>query len=72
MEQEIKINGKGRKAVNLSLRADLIEEYAKYCEKEGLIISRQIEKFIEQRLKEINNHQQGSLAQKTTSEGVAK
>jgi len=55
MEKEVKVNGKGRKAVNLSIRADLIEKYAEYCEREGLIISRQIEKFIEQKLQEIND-----------------
>jgi len=37
--------------LTLSIDENLLGEYKKYCEKEGLIISRQVEKFIEERLK---------------------
>jgi len=37
--------------LTLSIDKDILEEYKKHCEKEGLIISRQIEKFMEERLK---------------------
>jgi hypothetical protein len=37
--------------LTLSIDKNLLNKYKKYCEKEGLIISRQIEKFIEEQLK---------------------
>jgi len=37
--------------LTLSIDEKVLEEYKNYCEKEGLIISRQVEKFIEEQLK---------------------
>jgi len=37
--------------LTLSINKSLLEEYKKYCKKEGLIISRQMEKFMEEQLK---------------------
>ena len=39
-----------KKNVTLYLNSKLYERYADYCKKEGLALSRQIEKFIEQEL----------------------
>ena len=41
-----------KKNVTLYLNSTLYDKYVEYCKKEGLALSRQIEKFIE---KEINN-----------------
>jgi hypothetical protein len=38
--------------LTLSIDKNLLEKYKKYCKKEGLIISRQVEKFIEKKLEE--------------------
>jgi len=37
--------------LTLSIDKNLLDEYKKYCEKEGLIISRQVEKFMEEQIK---------------------
>jgi len=37
--------------LTLSIDENLLEDYKKHCEKEGLIISRQVEKFMEEQLK---------------------
>lgn len=37
--------------LTLSIDKNLLEEYKKYCGKDGLIISRQVEKFMEEQLK---------------------
>ncbi|HIH31299.1 TPA: hypothetical protein HA235_01195 [Candidatus Woesearchaeota archaeon] len=40
-----------RKNVTIHIDSDLYELYSDYCKKEGLVLSRQIEKFIEKELK---------------------
>jgi len=40
-----------KKNVTLHLNSKLYENYSDYCKKEGIILSRQIEKFIEIELK---------------------
>jgi len=40
-----------RKNVTLHLNSELYNDYSEYCKKEGIILSRQIEKFIEKELK---------------------
>ena len=40
-----------RKNVTLHLNSKLYEDYSEYCKKEGIVLSRQIEKFIENQLK---------------------
>ena len=45
-------NLKERKNVTLHLDSELYEKYAMYCKKEGLVLSRKIEKFIERELSE--------------------
>jgi hypothetical protein len=37
--------------LTLSINEKLLKEYKKYCEREGLILSKQVEKFIEEQLK---------------------
>lgn len=37
--------------LTLSINKHLLEKYKKYCKTEGLVISRQIEKFIESELR---------------------
>jgi len=39
--------GDDRKNVTLHLNSELYNSYSEYCKKEGIILSRQIEKFIE-------------------------
>ena len=41
-----------KKNVTLYLNSDLYNEYVEHCKKEGLMLSRQIEKFIEKELKD--------------------
>ncbi len=40
-----------RKTVALSLDEDIYENYQKYCEKYSIILSRKVEKFMEEALK---------------------
>ena len=40
-----------KKNVTLHLNSNLYNEYSEFCKKEGIVISRQIEKFIEKELK---------------------
>lgn len=40
-----------KKNVTLHLNSKLYEEYSDYCKKEGIVLSRQIEKFIQKELK---------------------
>jgi len=40
-----------KKNVTLYLNSALYDKYVEYCRKEGLALSRQIEKFIEEQLK---------------------
>jgi hypothetical protein len=37
--------------LTLSINQKLLDEYKKLCKKEGLIISRQVERFMEEQLK---------------------
>ena len=39
-----------KKNVTLHLNSKLYKNYSEYCKKEGIILSRQIEKFIEKEL----------------------
>ena len=39
-----------KKNVTLHLNSKLYEDYSEYCKKEGIVLSRQIEKFIEKEL----------------------
>ena len=43
-----------KKNVTLYLNSALYNKYVDYCKKEGLMISRQIEKFIEGEIKDDN------------------
>jgi len=38
----------GRKTVALSLDEEIYEKYQKYCEKNSMIVSRKVEKFMEE------------------------
>ena len=40
-----------KKNVTLYLNSNLYDKYVEYCKKEGLMLSRQIEKFIEEQIK---------------------
>ena len=42
-----------KKNVTLHLNSKLYEDYSEYCKKEGIVLSRQIEKFIEKELKNV-------------------
>lgn len=42
---------KGNIKLTLSVNKEILMEYKKYCEEEGLIISKQFEKFIKLQLK---------------------
>ena len=42
---------KNKVKLTLSIDKKLLQEFKEYCKKEGLIISRQVEKFIEEKLK---------------------
>jgi post-segregation antitoxin (ccd killing protein) len=42
---------KNKVKLTLSIDKELLREFKDYCKKEGLIISRQVEKFIEEKLK---------------------
>ena len=44
----------GRKTVALSLDEDIYESYKKFCEKNSTILSRKIDKFMQEELK--NEH----------------
>jgi len=39
-----------KKNVTLHLDSNLYDKYSDYCKKEGIILSRQVEKFIESQL----------------------
>ncbi len=45
-----------KKVVTLSLNGKVYEEYKKYCDKEGLILSKQVEKFM---VNELNKKERG-------------
>ena len=48
----VKMEDNQKKNVTLYLNSALYNKYVEYCKKEGLMLSRQIEKFIE---RELNN-----------------
>ena len=53
--KEFKTKGwasKGRKAVTMSLKADLWDKYSKYCEEQGMVMSRRVEILLEKDLLE--------------------
>jgi hypothetical protein len=43
-----------RKNVTIHINSKLYDQYSEYCKKEGIILSRQIEKFIINELKKVN------------------
>ncbi|MFH1977769.1 MAG: DUF6364 family protein [Candidatus Aenigmatarchaeota archaeon] len=45
-----KIKG-GNVKLTLSINKKILDEYKKYCEKEGIIISKQVENFMKDKLK---------------------
>ena len=44
---------KDKKNVTLHLNSKLYDEYSEYCKKEGIVLSRQIDKFIQKELKNV-------------------
>ena len=44
------------KRITLSVDAEIYEEYKKYCDKKGLIISKQIENFMRNELKKVEKN----------------
>lgn len=52
---EIKMGDNDKKNVTLHLKSNLYNKYSDYCKKEGIVLSRQIEKFIEEELKKNGN-----------------
>jgi len=42
---------KGNTKLTLSIEKKILENFKKFCDKEGLIISKQIEKFMKQKVK---------------------
>ena len=47
----IEMDNNHKKNVTLYLNSNLYDEYVEFCKKEGLMLSRKIEKFIEKELK---------------------
>lgn len=45
--------GDDRKNVTLHLSSELYNLYSEYCKKEGIVLSRQVEKFIEREMEKI-------------------
>tara|TARA_Y100000294_G_scaffold164090_1_gene170570 strand:+ start:233 stop:409 length:177 start_codon:yes stop_codon:yes gene_type:complete len=48
----VKMENNQKKNVTLYVNSILYDKYVEYCKKEGLMLSRQIEKFIEGQLKD--------------------
>lgn len=46
-------DGNGRKPVTFNIKEDLIKEFSKVCEEKGLIMSRRIEKCIQEEIERI-------------------
>lgn len=46
---------KGNAKLTLSINEKILNEYKKYCDKMGIIISKQVEKFMEEQLKNEKN-----------------
>lgn len=53
----VDLNGNGRKPVTLSLKSELLEQYSKYCEEHGMVLSRRVEVLINQDLEKIAQEQ---------------
>ena len=49
------------KRVTLSVDAKIYDEYKKYCEEKGIILSKQFELFMKEEIKKLSNEQQGGL-----------
>ena len=50
----VKMEDNQKKNVTLYMNSTLYDKYIEYCKKEGLMVSRQIEKFIEGEIKDDN------------------
>ncbi len=46
----------GRKAITFSINAELMDKYSKACEEKGIIMSRRVERFLEEDLEKIKKH----------------
>ncbi|MEM4605576.1 MAG: hypothetical protein QW103_00870 [Candidatus Pacearchaeota archaeon] len=44
-----------KKTISLSVEEEIYEEYRKYCEQKGIILSKQVENFMVDELKKNNN-----------------
>lgn len=44
----------GKKVISLSVDEEVYEEYKKFCEEKGIILSKQFENFIKEELKRNN------------------
>jgi hypothetical protein len=44
----------GKKVISLSVDEEVYEEYRKFCEEKGIILSKQFENFIREELKKNN------------------
>lgn len=44
------------KRITISVDAEIYEKYKEYCDKKGLIISKQIENFMRNRLKRVEKN----------------
>ena len=42
---------KGNAKLTLSINKDVVEDYKRHCEKNGMIISKRVERFMEEELK---------------------
>lgn len=49
-----KIKG-GNVKLTLSIDKTLLDKYKKFCKEEGIIISKQVEKFIKEQLKKVDH-----------------
>ena len=49
------------KGVTLSVDAKIYDEYKKYCEEKGIILSKQFELFMKKEIKKLRNKRQGEL-----------
>ena len=47
---------KGNIKLTLSVNEDILDRYKDYCEKEGIILSKQVEKFMEAELKKTKKY----------------
>lgn len=43
----------GNVKLTLSINEEILKAYKKYCEEEGIIISKQVEKFMKEQLKKV-------------------